>query len=110
MRIDEIRKIYASLLYATAPEKRTDIGIDAESAAQTAEKRDSYIPSVSGSEPLQSTGNYDDQGLMDDDFSIPVGNDNRVQAAQYSREYAQQTVQTVTESETPDGGMSRPQG
>ena len=53
----------------------------------------------------------DDQGQMDDDFSISVGdgNDNGFQAAQYSREYAQQTMHTVAKPETPGDGMGRPQ-
>ncbi len=107
MRIDEIRKIYASLMHATVPEKKTEIEAD----PGTADNRDSYIPGVGGGETVQSTGNYDDQGQMDDDFSISVGdgNDNGFQAAQYSREYAQQTMHTVAKPETPGDGMGRPQ-
>lgn len=106
MKIDEIRRIYASQLNAAVPQKKEDIAAGSRNG-----ERDSYIPSVGGGESIQTTGNYDDQGRMDDDFSFRIGdgNDNISQIAQYSMEYARQTVKTVTESEMPGDGMNRPQ-
>ena len=65
MNIGEIGKLCAPLWNVGEIERRTEFDVKNEAG-----KRDSYISSVSSSELFHSTGNYDEQGQMDDDFSV----------------------------------------
>lgn len=102
MKIDEVRRIYAPLPNVSVSE-RTDAA-----ANHGTDAKDSYIPSSGDSERVCSTGNYDAKGEMDDDFSVDLEPENgdAAQTGQYSREYTEQLMRTVTASEASDGRMS----
>ena len=104
MNIGEIGKLCAPLWNVVEIERRTEFDVKNEAG-----KRDSYISSVSSSELFHSTGNYDEQGQMDDDFSVNMGNENEVasQTMLYSREYAEQTLKMTAKTENSNNEMHR---
>lgn len=106
MKIDGLRGLYAPFLNAVEAGKKADIV-----GENGAGERDSYISSGGNHNFLCSTGNYDEFGQMDDDFSINLKDENdlSLQAIQYSMEYANQTVKTVAKSGTSDNEMNRNQ-
>lgn len=106
MRIDEAGKMYAPLLNMAFPEKKSYVSDDCKTG-----ERDSYISSVGDGKSLHTTGNYDEQGQMDDDFSVEQrdGDGGMLQMTQYNREYAEQTMKTVTGAGASDAHMGRKQ-
>ncbi len=68
MRIEEIGKLYLPPAGVGEGEKKA-----APMPGDSAGDRDSYIPSAGGHDALCSTGNYDENGQIDDDFSINIG-------------------------------------
>lgn len=104
LKIDEISNIYASLLNAGRMERKPEIAVE-----NIAGERDSYISAVSSDDLLQTTGDYDDQGQMDDDFSVNLSKENAelVSAAEFSREYTDQLMKTVAGSEAAGGEASQ---
>lgn len=104
LRIEALSKLYGPLAGAPGTEKNTEI-----TAEDAAGSRDCYIPSADGQDTVCSTGNYDESGQMDDDFSINIGagEDALPQAVQYSREYTQQLMKTVGKPEESGSEMNR---
>lgn len=95
LRIDEVRNIYASLLHVK--EMRKPETMDENPSGG----RDCFVSSIGNDDLLQTTGNYDDQGQMDDEFAVNLtnGNDDLIGAAQFSSEYAGQMSKTVAGTE-----------
>ncbi len=106
MRIEEIGKLYLPPAGVGEGEKKAAL-MPGDSAGD----RDSYIPSAGGHDVLCSTGNYDENGQIDDDFSINIGGGDEAvsQVVEYNREYAQQLMKTVGKPEESSSDMNRRQ-
>lgn len=102
LRIDEIRNVYASLLNAGNVERKPDLAVE-----NAVGERDRYISAVGNDNLLQTTGNYDDQGQMDDDFSVNLSKENAepMKPTEFSMEYTEQLLKTVADSEAAGGGL-----
>lgn len=102
--IEGIRSVLAPFLNAGQGERQEEIKPEG-----TAGLRDSYISSAAREDLLCSTGNYDNHGEMDDDFSLKIAEDNDglFQAAQYSAEYAEQIMKVIAGAESSSSEMNR---
>ncbi len=103
LRIDEVRNIYASLLHVNEMERKPKIPEENPEG-----ERDCFVSSIGSDDLLQTTGNYDDQGQMDDDFAVNLTNENDdlSGAAQFGTEYSEQMLKTVAGSEAAGGGFT----
>ncbi len=105
LKIEEIGSMYASLFYAGNPDHAKNFRANEAAAGEAC---DSYIASVQHDDAPYSTGNYDDGGMMDDDFSVNRSDktEEPFSAARYSAEYAEQKMKVITKTDQADGEMN----
>ncbi len=104
LKIEEVGSLYASLFHAGNSEHAKGLCPN-ETAGK--EACDNYIASARHDDTPYSTGNYDDGGMMDDDFSVNLSGkaEEPFSAARYSAEYAEQKMKVITKPDQADGEM-----
>lgn len=104
LKIEEVGSMYASLFHVGNSDHSKSFRTNETAAGDAC---DSYIASVENNDAPYSTGNYDDSGMMDDDFSVNRSDkiDEPFSAARYSAEYAAQKMNVITKSDQSDGEM-----
>ncbi len=107
LKINGIGSIFAPFFKGEGRKIQEDISVQ-----EAAGGRDSYVSSAVGDEQMYTSGNYGQQGEMDDDFSVklPEEDENIRQAAQYSEEYAVKAMKTTAGTQPSGGGMAREPG
>lgn len=104
LKIEEIGSMYASLFHAGNSDHKGNLCTNEAAAGGAC---DSFVASVKHDDAPYSTGNYDDGGMMDDDFSVKLSDkmEESFSAARYSAEYAEQKMKVITKSDQSDGEM-----